>query len=206
MYVNNCAYELFVQAPKPPSETSERRLSRDKGPAPPPPPMRQDSEEKKKRDDEKETAMKDVEKVNATKLVEKNQKPIEDKLQNNKLSQEKTADQQANIKEQRNSEMEDQTQNELNNSEKIKKPESENSGKLFDNIKRFENQQKLINNKSSPASKKQLNMNEKRKSAPVKPEMIEDLSKIIYNKQLSLEDKDRYVSSICFYINDTFGY
>lgn len=150
--------------------------------------MRQDSEEKKKKDDEKE---KDVEKVNATKPADKTQKPIEDKLQSNKLSPEKMTDQQANIEEQRNSKTEDQMQNELNSSEKMKKPESEDSGKLFDNIKKFEAQQKLINNKSSPASKKQLSVNEKRKSAPVKPEMIEDLSKIIYNKQLSLEDKDR---------------
>ncbi|XP_011329707.1 serine/threonine-protein kinase 10 isoform X2 [Ooceraea biroi] len=176
------------QAPKPPSETSERRLSRDKGPAPPPPPMRQDSEEKKKKDDE--NVVKDMEKINATKPADKNQKPIEDKLQSNKLSHEKMADQQANVKEPRNLEMEDQMQNELNSSEKMKKSESEESGKLFDNIKRFENQQKLMNNKSSPASRKQLSVNEKRKSAPVKPEMIEDLSKIIYNKQLSLEDKN----------------
>jgi len=152
--------------------------------------MRQDSEEKKKKDDEKENIMKDVEKVNNIKSTDKNQKPIEDKLQNNKLSQEKMADQQVHVKEQRNLDMEDRIQNELNSSEKIKRPESEDGGKLFDNIKRFENQQKLINNKSISTSKKQLSVNEKRKSAPVKPEMIEDLSKIIYNKQLSLEDKN----------------
>jgi len=152
--------------------------------------MRQDSEEKKKKDDEKENIMKDVEKVNNIKSTDKNQKPIEDKLQSNKLSQEKMADQQVHVKEQRNLDMEDRIQNELNSSEKIKRPESEDGGKLFDNIKRFENQQKLINNKSISTSKKQLSVNEKRKSAPVKPEMIEDLSKIIYNKQLSLEDKN----------------
>jgi hypothetical protein len=152
--------------------------------------MRQDSEEKKKKDDEKENVMKDIEKINNTKSTEKNQKSIEDKLQSNKLSQEKMTDQQVHIKEQRNLDMEDRIQNELNSSEKIKRPESEDSGKLFDNIKRFENQQKLINNKSISTSKKQLSVNEKRKSAPVKPEMIEDLSKIIYNKQLSLEDKN----------------
>lgn len=179
-----------MQAPKPPSETNERRLSRDKGPAPPPP-MRQDSEEKKKKDEEKENIPKTVEKV--ANLADK-QKSTEDKPQINKLSQNEKTDQQvANVKEQKNIETEDQKsigQNELDNSEKIKKVNSEGNGKLFDNIKRFESQQKLINNKSSSTSKKQLGINEKRKSAPVKPEMIEDLSKIIY-KQSSFEDKNR---------------
>lgn len=176
-----------MQAPKPPSETSERRLSRDKGPAPPPPPMRQDSEEKKKKDEERENIPKTVEKV--ANLADKQKS--EDKPHINKLSQsEKMADQQPiNVKEQKNLETEDQTQNEVDSSEKIKKVKSEGNGKLFDNIKRFESQQKLINNKSS-SSKKQLGINEKRKSAPVKPEMIEDLSKIIY-KQSSFEDKNR---------------
>lgn len=180
---------LFAQAPKPPSETSERRLSRDKGPAPPPPPMRQDSEEKKKKEEEKE---------NITNSTDK-QKSMEDKSQINKLSQnEKIANQQVtNIKEQKNLEIENQVRNKLDGSENIKRTESEDNAKLFDNIKRFENQQKLINNKSSPAAKKQLGVNEKRKSAPVKPEMIEDLSKIIY-KQSSFEDKNGYVFLIYF--------
>lgn len=149
--------------------------------------MRQDSEEKKKKD-ERENIPKTVEKF--ANLTDK-QKSTEDKPHVNKLSQnEKTADQQMiNVKEQKNLETEDQTQNELDSSEKIKKVESEGNGKLFDNIKRFESQQKLINNKSNFA-KKQLGINEKRKSAPVKPEMIEDLSKIIY-KQSSFEDKNR---------------
>lgn len=154
--------------------------------------MRQDSEEKKKKDEEKENIPKTVEKV--ANLADK-QKSTEDKPQINKLSQnEKTGDQQViNVKEQKNIETEDQKligQNEMDNSEKTKKVESEGNGKLFDNIKRFESQQKLINNKSSSASKKQLGINEKRKSAPVKPEMIEDLSKIMY-KQSSFEDKNR---------------
>lgn len=179
---------LFVQAPKPPSETSERRLSRDKGPAPPPPPMRQDSEEKKKKEEEKENIMNSTDK----------QKFMEDKAQINKLSQnEKTMNQQVtNIKEQKNLEIENQTRNELD-SENMKRTESEDSAKLLDNIKRFENQQKLINNKSNPPAKKQLGINEKRKSAPVKPEMIEDLSKIIY-KQSSLKNKDGYVFILQF--------
>lgn len=152
--------------------------------------MRQDSEEKKKKDEERENIPKTAEKI--AHLVDK-PKSTEDKLHINKLIQnEKTADQQVvNVKEQKNLETENQTQNELvDGSEKVKKVESEGNGKLFDNIKRFENQQKLINNKSSSGSKKQLGMNEKRKSAPVKPEMIEDLSKIIY-KQSSFEDKNR---------------
>lgn len=152
--------------------------------------MRQDSEEKKKKDEERENIPKTAEKV--AHLVDK-PKCTEDKPHINKLTQnEKTADQQVvNVKEQKNLETENQTQNELvDGSEKVKKVESEGNGKLFDNIKRFENQQKLINNKSSSGSKKQLGMNEKRKSAPVKPEMIEDLSKIIY-KQSSFEDKNR---------------
>lgn len=178
-------YKLFVQAPKPPNETSERRLSRDKGPAPPPPPMRQDSEEKKKKDiEEKETISKDV--VNLDK-----QKSAEDKSQINKLSQnERMVDLMINFKEQGNLETENRMQNELDGFEKIKKNENEDNVKLFDNMRRYENQQKLINSKSSSSSKKQLGVNEKRKSAPVKPEMIEDLSKIIY-KQSSLEDKAR---------------
>ncbi|XP_011059314.1 PREDICTED: serine/threonine-protein kinase 10 isoform X1 [Acromyrmex echinatior] len=177
------------QAPKPPSETNERRLSRDKGPAPPPPPMRQDSEEKKKKVEERENILKTVEKV--ANLSDKQKSTEDNKPHINKLSQnEKTADQQlTNVKDKEQKNLEDQTQNELDSSEKTKKVESEGNGKLFDNIKKFENQQKLINNKSSSVSKK-LGINEKRKSAPVKPEMIEDLSKIIY-KQSSFEDKSR---------------
>lgn len=148
--------------------------------------MRQDS-----KNEEKENGPKDFEKVNIVNLANK-QKSTEDKPQHvNKLPQnDKMADQQvANIKEQKSLEAEDP--NEFTNSfGKMKKADSEDRGKLSDNIKRFENQQKLINNKSSPSSKKQLGMNEKRKSAPIKPEMIEDLSKIIYNKQLSLQNKD----------------
>ncbi|XP_018371281.1 PREDICTED: serine/threonine-protein kinase 10-like isoform X2 [Trachymyrmex cornetzi] len=177
------------QAPKPPSETNERRLSRDKGPAPPPPPMRQDSEEKKKKDEERENISKTIEKV--ANLPDKQKSTEDNKPHINKLSQnEKTADQRVtNVKDKEQKNLEDQTQNELDSSEKTKKIESEGNGKLFDNIKKFENQQKLINNKSSSVSKK-LGINEKRKSAPVKPEMIEDLSKIIY-KQSSFEDKNR---------------
>lgn len=149
--------------------------------------MRQDSEEKKKKDEERENIPKTIEKVAS---LDK-QKSTEDKPHVNKSQNEKTVDQQViNVKEQKTLETEDQTQNELDSSEKIKKVESEGNGKLFDNIKRFESQQKLINNKSSSISKKQLGVNEKRKSAPVKPEMIEDLSKIIY-KQSSFEDKNR---------------
>jgi len=146
--------------------------------------MRQDSEEKKKKDEERENIPKIVEKPN---LADK-QKSTGDKSHINKLSQnEKIADQRVtNVKEQKNLEIEDQTQHELDSFEK--KVESE--GKLLENIKKFENQQKLINNKPSSASKKQLGINEKRKSAPVKPEMIEDLSKIIC-KQSSFEDKNR---------------
>ncbi|XP_011254400.1 serine/threonine-protein kinase 10 isoform X3 [Camponotus floridanus] len=182
------------QAPKPPNETSERRLSRDKGPAPPPPPMRQDSEEKKKKDVEgRENVSKDVEKI--VNLTDK-QKSAEDKSQINKLPQnEKMVDQVTNVAEQRNLETENQMQNELDGSGKVKKNENEDNVKLFDNIRRFENQQKLINSKSSLSSKKQFGVNEKRKSAPVKPEMIEDLSKIIY-KQSSLEEKDRMKSKL----------
>lgn len=152
--------------------------------------MRQDSEEKKRKDEERENIPKTVEKV--ANLADKQKSTAEDKPHINKLSQnEKTADQQVtNVKEQKNLEIENQTQNEVDSSQKTKKIESEGNGKLFDNIKRFESQQKLINNKSSSASKKQLGINEKRKSAPVKPEMIEDLSKIIY-KQSSFEDKNR---------------
>jgi len=149
--------------------------------------MRQDSEEKKKKDEERENIPKTVEKI--ANLADK-QKSTGDKSHINKLSQnEKIAEQRVtNVKEQKNLEIEDQMQHELDSSEK--KVESESNGKLLDNIKKFENQQKLINNKPSSASKKQLGINEKRKSAPVKPEMIEDLSKIIC-KQSSFEDKNR---------------
>lgn len=140
--------------------------------------------------------MKDIEKVNIMSLADKHQKSTEDKPQqtNKPPKNEKMADQQAaNIKEQKSLEtnLETQMQNELDGVERMRKVGSEDSGKLFDNIKRFENQQKLMNNKLNPASKKQLSVNEKRKSAPVKSEMIEDLSKIIYNKQLSLQEKNR---------------
>lgn len=139
--------------------------------------MRQDS-----KSEDKENNMKDVEKVNIMNLADK-QKSSEDKPQQANKSQ---SNKMTNIKGQENLEI-DQTQSVLDGAERAKK--DEDGGKLFDNIKRFENQQK-INNKLGPAAKKQLGINEKRKSAPVKSEMIEDLSKIIYNKQLSLQDKE----------------
>lgn len=146
--------------------------------------MRQDS-----KNEEKENSMKDIEKVNIINLADKHQKSMEDKSQQTNKSQKVMDQQVANVKEQKSSEV--QTQNEIDGAEKMKKVESEDSRKLFDNIKRFENQQKLINNKLNPISRKQSGINEKRKSAPVKSEMIEDLSKIIYNKQLALQDKEK---------------
>lgn len=144
--------------------------------------MRQDSEEKKKKDEEKENTSKNIEKTNIVELADK-LKSTDSISQNENIM----AQQVTNIKEQKNSEINNQTKTEVDNSEKVKS-ENEDNSIFFDNIKKFEDHQKLINNKSSPATRKQLGINEKRKSAPVKPEMIEDLSKVIY-KQSSLEDK-----------------
>ncbi|XP_076165808.1 sterile20-like kinase isoform X2 [Ptiloglossa arizonensis] len=169
------------QAPKPPStsETNERRISREKGPAPPPPLMRQDS-----KNEDKENNLKIVDKQSSVEMLDQC-----------KLTDEKQRDKNQLLKNQEMVEREEiyvdavcEKQNVLGSSEKItdgNEREKSNS----DITKKVNIRQKSVDNKVSPPRRAQLTSEEKRKSAPVKPESSEDWAKPMYNKQSSLEEK-----------------
>ncbi|XP_054013062.1 serine/threonine-protein kinase 10 isoform X2 [Hylaeus anthracinus] len=171
------------QAPKPPSttETNERRISREKGPAPPPPLMRQDS-----KNEDKENNLKIADKQSSVELLDQS-----------KVTDEKQQDKNVLLKSHETVESEQlyvdtlcEKQNVLGSSEKITEI-NEREKSSSDIIKKVDTRQKLINNQISPPTRAQLTLEEKRKSAPVKPESSEDWIKPMFNKQSSLEEKSR---------------
>ncbi|KYM81785.1 STE20-like serine/threonine-protein kinase [Atta colombica] len=171
-------------------DSAPTRLDADvKSPAPPPPPMRQDSEEKKKKDEERENISKTVEKV--ANLPDKQKSTEDNKSHINKLSQnEKTADQRlTNVKDKEQKNLEDQTQNELNNSEKTKKIESEGNSKLFDNIKKMKNKLSSVDD----VTNYELQSREKEvyKSLEEKRKSVGEKLNAVLEKRLSMDPKKR---------------
>ncbi|XP_076630127.1 sterile20-like kinase isoform X3 [Colletes latitarsis] len=169
------------QAPKPPStsETNERRISREKGPAPPPPPMRQDS-----KNEDKENNLKIADKQSSVEMMDQC-KVADEKQQDDVLSKcQETLD-----REQTYVDTLREKQNVLGSLEKIT-DEKEKSN--LDMTKKFDIKQKPVDNKIGPPTRTQLTLEEKRKSAPVKQESSEDWSKPMFNKQSSLEEKSRF--------------
>ncbi|KAK9301223.1 hypothetical protein QLX08_006311 [Tetragonisca angustula] len=173
------------QAPKPPStnETNERRVSREKGPAPPPPLMRQNSKIDDKENNLKNTdKQSDVEVLNECKITDKQQR---DKNELSQLGQEMVGKEQTNV------DTFSEKTNVLASLEKIVSENNEREKNKIDDVNRSNIRQRSVNDKTNLSSRTQLSLEEKRKSAPVKLELVEDWTKPIFNKQSSLEEKNR---------------
>ncbi|XP_066581483.1 STE20-like serine/threonine-protein kinase [Prorops nasuta] len=159
-------------APRPPitNEIGERRISRDKGPAPPPPAMRQDS-----KPEEKDSAKASQKLTSAMETTDQHK---QDKIQ------EVPSRQKINCEETR------LPKNEKKDGdfpmERKKHADNEDGEK-----KNIELRQKSVIDKSATSSK-YLSNEEKRKSAPVKPDVAEDWARHVFNKQSSLEEKPRF--------------
>nr|XP_050854259.1 serine/threonine-protein kinase 10 isoform X2 [Vespula vulgaris] len=181
------------QAPKPPAtaENNERRISRDKGPAPPPPSVRQDN-----KNDEKENCADLANKSSAMESLGQN-KVKDDKQQDRNLlsSQSVGVDmeqQKPNTKDQIKIGPSNKN-DELDNVDKTNITETVDKA-LFalSKSKSIEGKQKLTDNVNILTKKSSLDEN--RKSAPIKPSSSDEWVKPMYNKQSSLEEKNRFQS------------
>ncbi|XP_043503646.1 serine/threonine-protein kinase 10 isoform X2 [Polistes fuscatus] len=176
------------QAPKPPAtvENNERRISRDKGPAPPPPSVRQDN-----KNDEKENY---ADLANKSSAMESLNKVKDDKQDRNLLSSQSVGvemeQQKPNTKDQIKIGASNKKQDELDNIDKINSTETIDKA-LFalSKSKSIEEKPKLMDNVNILTKKSSLDEN--RKSAPIKPTSSEEWVKPVYNKQSSLEEKSR---------------
>ncbi|XP_033324735.2 sterile20-like kinase isoform X2 [Megalopta genalis] len=158
------------QAPKPPStsEANERRVSREKGPAPPPPPMRQDS-----KNEDKENNLKTSDKQSVIEILDQCKSTEDSKREKHPSS-----------------ESHDMVETGLDTEKQGVKDSFEKL--TAGNEKEKDTRQKLIAEaKASQSSRMELPLEEKRKSAPVRPESTEDWSKPAFNKQSSLEERSR---------------
>ncbi|OAD52044.1 STE20-like serine/threonine-protein kinase [Eufriesea mexicana] len=173
------------QAPKPPStnETNERRVSREKGPAPPPPLMRQNS-----KIEDKESILKiidkqnDVELLNECKIIDKQQQLKNESMQS---GQEMVGREQTNV------DMLCEKPCIPTSLEKIILESNEREKNKVDDTNKSNIRQRSVDDKVNLSSRTQLTLEEKRKSAPVKLELGEDWTKPVFNKQSSLEEKSR---------------
>ncbi|KAG7200500.1 hypothetical protein KM043_001064 [Ampulex compressa] len=174
------------QAPKPPgtNETSERRISREKGPAPPPPPLRQDS-----KPEEKDSNAKTAERSAAMEVVDQ-PRASDEKRQDSTVSAQAQEMAGEAIEVAKEAKVVQVTDMEAEEPDKAETRESSGSS-VLESARKIETRQKLSEGKGSSPSKKQISVEEKRKSAPVKPEVCEDWAKPAFNKQSSLEEKSR---------------
>ncbi|XP_078033056.1 sterile20-like kinase isoform X2 [Augochlora pura] len=161
------------QAPKPPStsEANERRVSREKGPAPPPPPMRQDS-----KNEDKENNLKISDKQNVIEVLDQCKSTEDSKQEKRSLSDGR-----------------DMVEREQTGLDTEKQSIKDSFEKLTaGNEKEKDTRQLIAEGKAtSQLSRMELPLEEKRKSAPVRPESTEDWSKPAFNKQSSLEERSR---------------
>nr|XP_034193568.1 serine/threonine-protein kinase 10 isoform X2 [Osmia lignaria] len=173
------------QAPKPPStnETNERRVSREKGPAPPPPLLRQNS-----KSEDKENHLKIVDKQSDTDALDECK--IIDKQQRDKIEL-SPSDETIDRREERNVETSSEKPNVLGSLEKIATENNQREKNNLDNAKKIDVRQKSVDDKVNSSLKPHLMIEEKRKSAPVKSEGSEDWMKPVFNKQSSLEENNR---------------
>ncbi|XP_017796707.1 PREDICTED: serine/threonine-protein kinase 10 [Habropoda laboriosa] len=175
------------QAPKPPStnETNERRVSREKGPAPLPPLIRQNSKNEDKENNLKiANKQSDVEEVlEGCKMFDKQQRDKNESLQ----SSEEMVDREGTI----NIDTLCEKSHVLDSLEKIASESNEREKSKLDDTNRGEIRQKSVDSKGNSSLRTQLTLEEKRKSAPVKSELTEDWMKPVFNKQSSLEEKNR---------------
>ncbi|XP_060825221.1 serine/threonine-protein kinase 10 isoform X3 [Bombus pascuorum] len=174
------------QAPKPPStnETNERRVSREKGPAPPPPLMRQNSKIEDKENNLKmiDNKQSDAEVLNECKIIDKQQR---DKNEPSQSAQEMVG------KEQKSVDALSEKTSVLPSLEKNVPDNNEREKNKIDDANKGDIRQRSVDNKTNSSPRTQLSLEEKRKSAPVKLELAEDWTKPVFNKQSSLEEKNR---------------
>lgn len=143
-------------------------MARDKGPAPPPPPLRQ-QEVKQQLPSEKETVEKSVDKMSAIEAPEQGQKQ-QTKMSTSAVTEVNGEDKVVSAKELVKEDPKDEkpTEKPTNQETRINKP--------------IERAESLDN--------KRMSVEEKRKSAPLKPELVENLKSSI-KKQASLEEKNK---------------
>ncbi|XP_012146818.1 sterile20-like kinase isoform X2 [Megachile rotundata] len=172
------------QAPKPPStnETNERRVSREKGPAPPPPLMRQNS-----KSEDKENHLKIIDKPSDTETLDECKITDKQRDKTELLPSQETLDR----REETNLETFSEKPNVTDSLEKTTTENNQREKNNLDNAKKVDVRQKSIDDKVNSSLKPQLTLEEKRKSAPVKSEVSEDWMKPVFSKQSSLEEKNR---------------
>lgn len=121
--------------------------------------------------------------LNEYKVIDKQQK---DRNESSQLDQEMLGREQTNV------DTFCEKTNVLSSLEKIILESNEREkNKIDDTNKNIK--QRSIDDKLNLSSRTQLTLEEKRKSAPVKLELIEDWTKPVFNKQSSLEEKSRYL-------------
>lgn len=144
--------------------------------------MRQDS-----KNEDKENNVKTADKQNAIEVLD--QCKLTDEKQWVKSST--SENQEAVDREQMNVDTLCEKQNVSDSLEKATAGLNEKEKINVDDTKKVDTRQKPIDNKLNPPPRTQLTLEEKRKSAPVKPELPEDWTKPVFNKQSSLEEKSR---------------
>ena len=147
--------------------------------------MRQNSKIDDKENNLKNTdKQSDVEVLNECKITDKQQR---DKNELSQLGQEMVGKEQTNV------DTFSEKTNVLASLEKIVSENNEREKNKIDDVNRSNIRQRSVNDKTNLSSRTQLSLEEKRKSAPVKLELVEDWTKPIFNKQSSLEEKNRYL-------------
>lgn len=122
--------------------------------------------------------------LNEYKVIDKQQK---DRNESSQLDQEMLGREQTNV------DTFCEKTNVLSSLEKIILESNEREKNKIDDTNKNDIKQRSIDDKLNLSSRTQLTLEEKRKSAPVKLELIEDWTKPVFNKQSSLEEKSRYL-------------
>lgn len=122
--------------------------------------------------------------LNEYKVIDKEQK---DRNESSQLDQEMLGREQTNV------DTLCEKTNVLSSLEKIILESNEREKNKIDDANKNDIKQRSVDDKLNLSSRTQLTLEEKRKSAPVKLELIEDWTKPVLNKQSSLEEKSRYL-------------
>ena len=161
-----------MQAPKPPvaSESSERRISREKGPAPPPP----SAIRHEPKNEDKENSLKTADKQSAMELLE-HKKPT---------SPSKTTPE-VNGESKKSPEKKVLT---TENTEKQRRFSADNKPIVPEKNKNTDSRSKSVEGKKPRDKTNHLLKEEKRKSAPVQPESIGEWNDQSHKKEPFLEE------------------
>lgn len=145
--------------------------------------MRQDS-----KNEDKESNLKISDKRSTVEVLDQCKITDESKREKNALSESRDTVE----REQTNEHTYNEKQSVKDSLEKITSINERGKDNL-DHAKKSDTRQKSIDGKVNPPSKLELTLEEKRKSAPVRPELTEDWTKPVFNKQSSLEERNRCV-------------